>query len=523
MTAVGVTMDQEDFPPPPCDLLLPPPLGDRDVGGIEESDLDAFPPPPSELLMELSPQSSFIMSSECPATMPSPPPDTIVASLDSCQAAGQCQWQEHQSTKCNSAPNTCTAFKVPATAINPSTTSHRKEEMKDQHIKPGSNDQPKPTLPDDNDSQLPFDSHSAAAALIYSDTKSPPCQAEPVLSVLTFSTFRPDQSEAETAITMLSTVTAVMGVPTTLVTDDSGNSCKDPHKRWSLERVEEEPSAEGGGQKEKIAAKAEPKRVSWHEDTESTHSFHSDVSMTVMPSPLDEGPSSSLGGSSHPDDIDSGDILETLENLRHQGSESDITYSGSSGSSSDEGDVVDHGTAKEVYLQYAASKCLAETGKFNTIDSGMGEMSEGTMTTNASHNRDTSPLDTLERLESLEGSFVSDVGKSSVIVEDFPPPPLFLQCAGSSNSSLSSGEMTAGAVVITGEKRPSVDPLLSLEGQDFADITYTTSESESDFDEATYLPKRQHQVPEVAFGDGVGGGTAPPASTAKRNSDFQNQ
>lgn len=342
-----------------------------------------------------------------------------------------------------------------------------------------------------SEAQRIMDLPSPAAALIFSDSNSPPSQVEAPTPALTFTTFRPDPSGADSVVTVTSTMASVplvsvsdIGSSSSLIspgTSSCSASSRDPHKRWSLERVEEEPSAEASEEADRT--KAEPKRVSWHEEAEAVHSFHSDISMKVMRSPVDEASGSSLGGSPQRDDIDSGDMMETLENMRRQGSESDLTYSGSSGSSSNASDVEDCSTAKEVYLQYAATKCLAESGKDTTIDSGMGEMSsEGTMTTTASQHRESSPLDTLEQLGSMEGSFHTDRRKPSL--EDFPPPPPFLRSGGSTSSS-SSQEMAAAAASVSfaADKRASIDPLLNLEGMDMGEMSYTTSESESDFDE----------------------------------------
>lgn len=342
-----------------------------------------------------------------------------------------------------------------------------------------------------SEAQRIMDLPSPAAALIFSDSDSPPSQVEALTPALTFTTFRPDPSGADSVVTVTSTMASVplvsvsdIGSSSSLVnpgTSSCSASSRDPRKRWSLERVEEEPSAEASEEADRT--KVEPKRVSWHEEAEAVHSFHSDISMKVMRSPADEASGSSLGGSPQRDDIDSGDMMETLENMRRQGSESDLTYSGSSGSSSNASDVEDCSTAKEVYLQYAATKCLAESGKDTTIDSGMGEMSsEGTLTTTASQHRESSPLDTLERLGSMEGSFHSERRKPSL--EDFPPPPPFLRSGGSASSS-SSQEMAAAAASVSfaADKRASIDPLLNLEGMDMGEMSYTTSESESDFDE----------------------------------------
>ena len=476
--------EQEFFPPPPSEMTS------SLISITGDLDLDSLPPPPSELLMDLSSQSSGT-SPESPASLPPLSPEIGTPRASSSAA--------HNSTP--GGQKQCKEKRPDSVSLTGSTSGpcHDKDEPNGSQawsdVQMTQNGD-RPTASDSDpvstsEAQRIMDLPSPAAALIFSDSNSPPSQVEAPTPALTFTTFRPDPSGADSVVTVTSTMASVplvsvsdIGSSSSLIspgTSSCSASSRDPHKRWSLERVEEEPSAEASEEADRT--KAEPKRVSWHEEAEAVHSFHSDISMKVMRSPVDEASGSSLGGSPQRDDIDSGDMMETLENMRRQGSESDLTYSGSSGSSSNASDVEDCSTAKEVYLQYAATKCLAESGKDTTIDSGMGEMSsEGTMTTTASQHRESSPLDTLEQLGSMEGSFHTDRRKPSL--EDFPPPPPFLRSGGSTSSS-SSQEMAAAAASVSfaADKRASIDPLLNLEGMDMGEMSYTTSESESDFDE----------------------------------------
>ena len=476
--------EQEFFPPPPSEMTS------SLISITGDLDLDSLPPPPSELLMDLSSQSSGT-SPESPASLPPLSPEIGTPRASSSAAhnstpGGQKQGKEKR-------PDSVSLTSSMSGPCHDKDKPNGSQAWSDVQMTQNGD---RPTASDadpvsTSEAQRIMDLPSPAAALIFSDSDSPPSQVEAPTPALTFTTFRPDPSGADSVVTVTSTMASVplvsvsdIGSSSSLVnpgTSSCSASSRDPRKRWSLERVEEEPSAEASEEADRT--KVEPKRVSWHEEAEAVHSFHSDISMKVMRSPVDEASGSSLGGSPQRDDIDSGDMMETLENMRRQGSESDLTYSGSSGSSSNASDVEDCSTAKEVYLQYAATKCLAESGKDTTIDSGMGEMSsEGTMTTTASQHRESSPLDTLERLGSMEGSFHSERRKPSL--EDFPPPPPFLRSGGSSSSS-SSQEMAAAAasVSFTADKRASIDPLLNLEGMDMGEMSYTTSESESDFDE----------------------------------------
>ncbi|XP_041352919.1 uncharacterized protein LOC121371237 isoform X2 [Gigantopelta aegis] len=312
-------------------------------------------------------------------------------------------------------------------------------------------------------SSLIFDLPSPAAAFLYNGEDSPTSKNSTPPASLTFSTFRPDplapeqpeQPKKEAAIETL--------------------------KRWSLQKVEEEEELQASSSETKTE-----KRVSFHEDIDiQQQSFHSDVSMLVMRSPIEEPDDSSFYDSQHEGDIDSGDILETLENLRRHSSESDLTYSGSE-SSENESDTegeMDHNAAKEIYAQYAATKCLEDYGEKDmirdmTIDSGMG-MSEGT-----SHTREVSPLESLERLEAGEFSEKDDheghEDDDDDDDDDFPPPPPALEFP-SDNSSSSLD--TESQPHVHG-KRLSMDPLASLERSDIVDVTYTTSESESDFEDS---------------------------------------
>lgn len=246
-----------------------------------------------------------------------------------------------------------------------------------------------------SDSQFLIDLPSPAAALFYSDNDSPPTlhtEAGAAASALTFSTFRPDPAEE-----------AFIGEESSKI-----KSC-----RWSLHNVEEdEESADfkiimTEGIVEKSALKKrtlddmdkpkEPKRVSWHEDSDIQHSYHSDLSMTAQRSPVDECDVHLFGEVTT--SVDSGSILETLENLRRQNSESDMTSSGSSDISSGDSDMEVENNPKQVYFQYAASKgfCPSVDG---TMDSGVGGMSEG----GRSQGHEASPLESLERLGSMDGS-----------------------------------------------------------------------------------------------------------------------
>jgi hypothetical protein len=224
--------------------------------------------------------------------------------------------------------------------------------------------------------------------------------------------------------------------------------------------------------------------------------------MTTLRSPVDEavtfeGLSGSVG-------IDSaGDIMEQLESLRRQGSESDITFSGSS---SDEDEGLQ--TSRDVYLQYVASRGLGEAGKDVTVDSGMRELSS---TATSSQQPESSPLGTLERLGSMEGSFASESERQGSepcrvpSLEDLPPPPPFLRQPRGSTSSTSSLEVAAAAAVMVPsltQHRGSIDPLLDLERHDPCDMAYTTSESESDFDEEMETRKLRRRLPECQGAEG---------------------
>ena len=310
-------------------------------------------------------------------------------------------------------------------------------------------------------SSLIFDLPSPAAAFLYNGEESPTSKTSTPPASLTFSTFRPDPSAPEQP------------------EQPKKEAAIETLKRWSLQKVEEEEELQASSE-----TKAE-KRVSFHEDIDiQQQSFHSDVSMLVMRSPIEEPDDSSFYDSQHEGDIDSGDILETLENLRRHSSESDLTYSGSD-SSENESDTegeMDNNAAKEIYAQYAATKCLEDYGgkdmiRDMTIDSGMG-MSEGT-----SHTREVSPLESLEKLEAgdfSEKDYGESQGHDEDDDEDFPPPPPALELPSDNSSSSLDTESQPHAA----GKRLSMDPLASLERSDVADVTYTTSESESDFEDS---------------------------------------
>ncbi|XP_071084632.1 uncharacterized protein [Haliotis cracherodii] len=345
-----------------------------------------------------------------------------------------------------------------------------KPELKSTHmVAPNPQEEQKERLKvDSSGNPLIFDLPSPAAAFIYSDEDSPPSKKEDTSAALTFSTFRPEPgSDGQLDPSYIREKKEPI----------------DSMKRRSLNRVEEEEEMTA----EAITAvtaepKPEPKRVSFHEDVDIGQSFHSDVSMMVMRSPVDDRDDSSFGGSCHGEGLDSGDILDTLENMCSHGSESDMTYSGSSGSESDTESDMDDTMAKEIYAQYAATKCLAESGKDMTIDSGVGELSEGT-----THTREVSPLESLEHLDTMDGSFVADKDDDF----KFPPPPPELQEPSDNSSSSAEIEMHPHR-----QKRYSIDPLATLERPDIADIEYTTSESESDFEEAP--PAKKPPPPPVA-------------------------
>ncbi|KAK6963040.1 FERM RhoGEF and pleckstrin domain-containing protein 1, partial [Biomphalaria glabrata] len=240
-----------------------------------------------------------------------------------------------------------------------------------------------------DNNQFLIDLPSPAAALFYSDSDSPPpsqSRANSGLSPLTFSTFRPDPAED------------------TLLKVEEISKDKPKTNRWSLQSVEEAEEATdykvimSEGVVEKSALKKrtedsdkpkEPKRVSWHEDSELQHSYHSDVSMTAQRSPVEECDTALFGEGAAL--VDSGDILETLEHLRQQNSESDMTNSGSSMTSTDGSDEETQSNAKQVYMQYAAAKGISPS------KTGVGEC----------RRREVSPLETLEGLGSLDGSFSS--------------------------------------------------------------------------------------------------------------------
>ncbi|XP_067669934.1 uro-adherence factor A-like [Haliotis asinina] len=344
-----------------------------------------------------------------------------------------------------------------------------KPESKSTHmIAPNPQEEQKESLKvDSSGNPLIFDLPSPAAAFIYSDEDSPPSKKEDNSAALTFSTFRPEPgSDGQLDPSYIREKKEPI----------------DSMKRRSLNRVEEEEEMTS----EAITAvttepKPEPKRVSFHEDVDIGQSFHSDVSMMVMRSPVDDRDDSSFGGSCG-EGMDSGDILDTLENICGHGSESDMTYSGSSGSESDTESDMDDTMAKEIYAQYAATKCLAESGKDMTIDSGVGELSEGT-----THTREVSPLESLERLDAMDSSFVGDKDDDF----KFPPPPPELQEPSDNSSSSPEIEMHPHH-----QKRFSIDPLANLEHPDIADIEYTTSESESDFEDKP--PVKKPPPPPVA-------------------------
>ncbi|KAL8625590.1 hypothetical protein ACOMHN_014678 [Nucella lapillus] len=491
----STTAEEQEFPPPPSEMTS------SMISVSSDLDLETLPPPPSELLIDYSSQSSGT-SPESPASLPPLPPEISMTQAPTPTTQTPPEEQKGHKEK---RPSSVSLSGKPLDGGERNGEGKVNGDRSSKQPKTqGGGKQGADSGRTSSEAQRMMDLPSPAAALMFSDRDSPPAtKPEPPAPALTFTTFRPDPSEADSIVTVTASSTMMTGMPSVSVSDMGSNSSvstgasslstspRDGHKRWSLERVEEEPTGEGGGGgggggqngEQPKTAGGPPKRVSWHEETDGAHSYHSDVSLAVMPSPVDEV-SSSLGGSPHRDDVDSGDILETLEQLRRQGSESDLTYSGSSGGSDrDNGDCRG---AKEVYLQYAASKCLGESSKDTTIDSGMGELSsEGTMTTTASQHHESSPLDTLERIGSLEGSFVSEHRKPSL--DDFPPPPPFLRSGGSTSSS-SSLEMAASAAVSSvrfADKRHSVDPLLNLEGRDLVEVAYTTSESESDFDEET--------------------------------------
>ncbi|KAK6167236.1 hypothetical protein SNE40_021317 [Patella caerulea] len=295
-----------------------------------------------------------------------------------------------------------------------------------------------------------FDLPSPAAAFVYSDDDSPPSKEEPSPTEPTFSTFRPDPPEDSSPVEQQPSPAPLRSI----------RSDRDPKQRWSLQKVEEEDESASSNKRQSDAAK----RVSFHGDMRD--SYMSDVSLLVLRSPMDDN--SSLGGSHHED------YLQTLENLRNQDSESDMMFSGSSGTDSDtDNEILDNiNTAKEIYMQYAANKCLAESGRDMTVDSGVGEL----------ENRDLSPLDSLEKLKNMEGSFMSE-GKIEE-EEDFPPPPPFLE-----NPSDSSSDTE---VIPSMKKRMSVDPLANLEYTDIPE--YTTSESESDFEDKYDVSKQMSNV-----------------------------
>ncbi|XP_076454234.1 uncharacterized protein LOC143289188 isoform X2 [Babylonia areolata] len=491
----AATAEEQEFPPPPSEMTS------SMISVSSDLDLDTLPPPPSELLMDYSSQSSGT-SPESPASLPPLPPEISTTQAPTTISSSTPANEKRPSSMSLSG----TSLTGEQRAVNGGDRGWIQQQGEE---KPSTQ-----SLPPATDAQRMMDLPSPAAALMYGDRDSPPSRPEPPAPALTFTTFRPDPSEADSVVTVTATTTTTMtSVPSVSVSDlGSGGSSavgpasqsnlstspRDSHKRWSLERVEEEePWVEGGGGGvgenggEGGRSRPEAKRVSWHEETDVGHSYHSDVSLAVLPSPVDEVSSSSP----HPTDI-----LDTLETLRRQGSESDLTYSGSSGSSRDGEEDGGCGTAKEVYLQYASSKGFGESSKDTTIDSGMGEMSsEGTAptttstssttSTTAHYQHESSPLDTLERLASLEGSFLGEDQhhhQRKTSMDDFPPPPPFLRSGGSTSSS-SSLEMAAAAAAVSivglADKRHSVDPLLHLEGRDLVEVSYTTSESESDFDE----------------------------------------
>lgn len=354
-----------------------------------------------------------------------------------------------------------------------------------------------------HDNQFLMDLPSPAAALFYGDNDNSPPQTAAVVESVTFSTFRPDPSEEG----LLSRE------------ETSGKESKSKLNRWSLHSVQESEEeidykvivSEGAGIVEKSALKKrrkndgdkprEPKRVSWHEDGDVQHSYLSDVSMTALRSPVDDYDSSAYSGSNTP--VDSRDILETLETLRRQNSESDMTNSGSSLSSSDESDGDDDEvTAREVYLRYAESKGLnlSVPSSEGTVDSGVGANSDchdrqrsplhsldrgspmissmGSVGCdrfyleehNIAKHTDCSPLETLEQLSELsiddhfddddaDGDDGGEVGDDEDDDEpNYPPPPPIMEIPDDMMVSYESDQ------VLPPYRHPSQDPLECLEG-----------------------------------------------------------
>ncbi|GFN79958.1 Ferm, rhogef and pleckstrin domain-containing protein 1-like [Plakobranchus ocellatus] len=392
--------------------------------------------------------------------------------------------------------------------------------------------------------QFLIDLPSPAAALFYSEnnSESPPATKKEVdesMSSLTFSTFRPDPTEEEDFLKAEAAV------------KDRGKS----PIRWALQEVADYKVIMTEGVVEKSALKKkksedgekprEPKRVSWHEDPDLAHSYHSGDSGQDD----DDNDTSFRSGSGISPRVNSPSIMETLENLRNQNSESDITNSGSSGSSSEtesepEADastsagqrVPDHGAA----------------GGESTLDSGVSTGAvrvrsaeaqgkvvpltpvehQGSAMSHHGGTQDTSPLEPLERLcLGIAADNFDDEGEADDEDDEpnFPPPPPIvnfpeemlqsyesdlplpdplapaeeekLQQAGAAASAAprpetySSDSDPEHKMGVRGDgglaqflprqsaPRLSLDPLAHLEFGDLvADMHCTTSESESDFD-----------------------------------------
>ena len=300
--------------------------------------------------------------------------------------------------------------------------------------------------------QFLIDLPSPAAALFYSENscESPPAtkkEADESTAGLTFSTFRPDDAEEDAHLKAEAAARNRLKSPVRWALQQSA---RDGYEATDYKVIMTEGVVEKSALKKKKSCddrdKArEPKRVSWHEDGDLEHSYHSDLGMNAEDADDDSSCPTSTGISSL---VNSADIMETLENLRNQHSESDLTNSGSSVSSSatasdeeadnKEGSQVpqgehsnaDGGKTLDSEVDGVAGKDLgvvqsaAGQGKVGSGVTSLGRRSS--RGSDHSSAQDNSPLEPLERLcLSLAADTFDDEGEADDEDDEpnFPPPP----------------------------------------------------------------------------------------------------
>ncbi|GFR78710.1 FERM, RhoGEF and pleckstrin domain-containing protein 1-like [Elysia marginata] len=304
--------------------------------------------------------------------------------------------------------------------------------------------------------QFLIDLPSPAAALFYSENNcdSPPAakkDADDSTGNLTFSTFRPEDAEEDAYLKAEAAARSRLKSPVRWALQQSA---REAHEASDYKVIMTEGIVEKSALKKKKSSDErdkprEPKRVSWHEDGDLEHSYHSDMGANAEGADDDDDSSSYPTSTGISSLVNSADIMETLENLRNQHSESDLTNSGSSVScsetgSDEEADDINGNQVPQGQPQISADYDDVHEGRRGSAPTpgvasrGLGlrtssigqEKHNSPLTSSRGSDRigaqDASPLEPLEKLcLSMNSDNFDDEGEADDEDDEpnFPPPP----------------------------------------------------------------------------------------------------